>query len=85
MNGDLAALAAESTENKSLETDGGVDISALMRRFNSIESKLDKLIELSSKDVSIDESNNEKVSVSEAEGKINEVEEYRNEDDKKGD
>lgn len=82
MGEDLIALVGESATNNVSSYPAEVDFSTFINRFDSLESKMDKVIELLSKDVSIDESNNEKVSITEAEGKIDEHEEYREEEER---
>lgn len=78
MKEDLQALIGDSSTEET--PSASVDMSAFFERLNSINEKLDKIIELSSRDVKIDESNNAKVGIAEAEGKIDENEEYKEEE-----
>lgn len=77
MQEDLQALIGDTSAEKT--PSATVDMSAFFERLNTISEKLDKIIELSTRDVKIDESNNAKVDIAEAEGKINEHEEYEEE------
>ena len=88
MNEDLRAMGSDSYYEGRANLRGDdmspADWSAFMDRFNAFDEKLDRVLKAVEKDVSIDESNNDKVSITEAEGKINEKEEYRKADEKKG-
>lgn len=78
MKEDLQALIGDSSTEET--PSASVDMSAFFERLNSINEKLDKILELSSRDVKIDESNNAKVGIAEAEEKIDENEEYKEEE-----
>lgn len=84
MNQDLAALAGITDKSDTNGNDAiDFDFGAFIDRLNTLEEKIDKILELSAKDVKIDKSNNEKESIAEAEGKIEENEEYREADENK--
>lgn len=78
MREDLQALIGDTSTEKT--PSASVDMSTFFERLNTISEKLDKIIDLSTRDVKIDESNNAKVDITEAEGKISEHEEYKKEE-----
>lgn len=74
---DLDALLDRVETSGDLPTvQGGVDWGNLSDRLSNVEDMLNKIYKLLSTDVSIDESNNDKVSIDESEDKINENELY---------
>lgn len=76
MNEDLAIISGGNVE-EDRETSYPADVSEIFGRFNAFEQKLDRIISLLDRDVKIDEANNDKVGIAEAEEKITEKEEYR--------
>lgn len=76
MNEQLKALIGETPE-MSGTADGDANATDLYERITRLEQKLDKVLSLLDKDISIDDQNDEKIGITEAEGKIDEKEEYR--------
>lgn len=78
-----ALLGNTDSGNSASESDSNV--SDMYERLTRLEQKLDKILSLVDKDVSIDETNDDKISIAEAEGKIDEKEEDRESgEDQKG-
>lgn len=85
MEEQLKALIGKSSA-AAMPAESDANMSDLYERMTRLEQKLDKVLLLLDKDVSIDETNDEKIGIAEAEGKINEKEEYRESDEEaKGD
>lgn len=76
MDDQLKALMGDVSDNVAPTADGA-NTSDLYERMTRLEQKLDKVLLLLDKDVSIDETNDEKIGITEAVGKIDEKEEYR--------
>lgn len=84
MDEQLKALL-DTTDSGDSTSESDSNVSDMYERLTRLEQKLDKIISLVGKDVSIDETNDDKISIDEAEGKIDEKEEYRESgEDQKG-